>query len=142
RLPVREQQDREDTEKRERDRDDEGKRRERDSGDEDPQDLLGRVRRGGEVVAREHRERGRLAQPLVDETRRLQRLADDGALDRAGQSRLEVLSPALAGERGRHVPTLDALAQTVAGLNALLAGGRCLLTRPWRGRSLGAVRHT
>ena len=37
------------------------------AGIEHPQDLLGRVRRRREVVGCEHRERGRLAEPLVHE---------------------------------------------------------------------------
>ena len=82
-LAVGEQEDAEDRQERQGDRD--HHREDADGGrlDQDVQDLLGRVRRRGEVVAGEDGQGGRLAEPLVDETLGRQRRPDDQPLEAA-----------------------------------------------------------
>ena len=117
RLAVRQDQEEQDDEQRGRDRDDERERAETDDRDEHTQHLLGRVRRRREVVGREHRERGRLAEPLVLELLGVQRRAEqlvlqpvaravgrhlDAGNDRRGADRRR-------GRRGRRVASGSAL---------------------------------
>jgi hypothetical protein len=65
RLPVRKDQERQHDEQRDGDRHDKAERGDPYGRDGDAQDLLGRVGRRREVVAREHSQRSRLAEPLV-----------------------------------------------------------------------------
>ena len=81
RLPVREQEDAQHQEQRDRDRHDLREGRSSETGhDEDAEDLLGRVGGGRQVVAGEDGEGGGLPQPLVDEPIRREGCSHDPAL--------------------------------------------------------------
>ncbi len=88
RLAVGEQEDRQHGQDAERDRHDDRERQARPTRrDRDLQDLLGRVGDRGEVVAREDRERGGLAEPLVLELRRRERGPEEQRFQRCPRPR-------------------------------------------------------
>ena len=86
RLAVRQDQEEQDDEQRGRDRDDECERAEPDDRDQHPQNLLGGVRRRRQVVGREDRQRGGLAEALVLELLGVQRRAEQLVLQPVAQA--------------------------------------------------------